>query len=165
MSPQVCAAEFEICVSMTDLVDWSDDSSNTPQENSKLQAIFTALGGAIDVAPLYLAYFEDEYRAGRGNVHVYTFDSAPNSVVALDLYNDPADQLDLITLFVKCDKAASRHIGALVFEYFNSADIQASATQQSVSTRLRDAIDPSRFPRQRSESAHVQLQTWHCIKS
>jgi hypothetical protein len=160
---QLCAAEFEICVSMADLVDWSDESCKAPKENPRLQAIFVALGGAIDVVPLYLEYFGDDYRAGSGDVHVYTFEAAPNSVAVFDLYNEPTDQLDLVTLYVRCDASASLQVARLVQEFFNSAEVQASASQTCVSIHLRDAIDASQFPRSRTKGAPAQLQKWHTV--
>ncbi len=163
MQPQVCAAEFEICVSMTDLVSWAEGTGDTPEENARLQAIFVAIGGRISVVPIYLDYFESEYRAGRGDVHVYTFEGSPNSVVALDLYNDPEDQLDLVTVHVRCDRSALQRVRGLVCDFFNSADVQACMSQQSVSVNLRNAIDASKFPRRRDGSAHLQLQVLHYV--
>jgi len=158
--PIVQATEYEICVSITDLVTWSEGSDDA-RENEHLQAIFSALGGTIRLVPLYQAYSDDEDRAGRGDVHVYSFNDTPSTVVVIDTYNDPTDQLDLIAIYIRCTRSASEEIARLISVFFNRASVQVHASQQSVSTRLRSAVDSSRFPLPMGQDGFVQRQIHH----
>ena len=161
MAPLIAATEFEICVSMGDLVTWPDESAETPAPNPRPQAIFEALGAKIDLLPLHHDYFHDYARTGRGNVHVYELNGDPVTVVAIDLYNEPTDQMDLIRLYIRCSQSASEQVAALVSNFFCNASTQVAASQQCISTKLRNVVDKGRFPLRIADSWFSQVQIHH----
>ena len=65
----------------------------------------------IALLPIISGYFEDRARVGRGDVYVFEMDDA--TVVALDTYSEPTDQLDLISLHIRCGKDRSAEIARL----------------------------------------------------
>lgn len=159
MSPIVPATEFEICVSMGDFVSWTVEDKPVP--NPDLQAVFDALGVKIEILSIHHDYFDDAYRAGRGDVHVYPVKGDPDTVVVLDLYSDPHDQLDLVSLLMRCKPSSVTEIARLVSVFFNGASAQVHTSQQSVSIRLRRSIDKTQYPRSISGSEFVQCQIHH----
>ena len=156
MNPQIQATEFELCVSMGDLVLWSEDSDDPVALHPDLQALFDALGADIDLLPIICGYFEDGARVGRGDVYVFEIDDA--TVVALDTYSEPTDQLDLISLYIRCGKDKSAEIARLALQLFNATPCQVYFAQKSISSELREAIDARNFPRSFPGSSFRQSQ-------
>lgn len=159
MTPIVLAAEFEICVSMADFVRWT--AEDAPVANADLQAVFDVLRVRIEILRIHREYFDDAHRSGRGDVHVYAAEDDPDTVVALDLYSDPHDQLDLVNLYMRCKPSSATEVAQLVSVFFNRASAQIHASQQSVSTRLRKAIDKTQYPRSVLGTEFAQRQIHH----
>jgi hypothetical protein len=157
MNTIIPATEFEICVSMVDLVTWSKDDLPLAQ-HPELKELFDALEANIDLQPIAIKYFESYDRAGRGDVYVFEFDDANSTVVALDTYSDSTDQLDLVSLYVRCTKEKSAEVSLCVQRLFNTASVQVQASQKSICTRLRGVIDPLNYPRMHPGSAFAQSQ-------
>lgn len=158
MNVVIPATEFEICVSMTDLMTWSEDDGLPVGQHPELKALFDALAANIDLLPIAIKYFENSNRAGHGDIYVFTFDNTDSTVVALDTHSEITDQLDLVSLYIKCTKAKSAEISQCVQRLFNTASVQIHASQKSVSKRLRKAIDPLSFPRMHPDSSFMQSQ-------
>ena len=59
MNVVVPATEFEICVSMTDLVVWSEDENSPVSQHPNLKALFDALAANIDLLPIAIQYFKN----------------------------------------------------------------------------------------------------------
>lgn len=140
---------------------WSSASDEPEANHPKLQAVFDALGACVDLVPLASAYFGDFARAGRGEVHVFDWTNSDGSAVAIDTYNDPTDQLDLIELFIRCSGTRIGEVAERVWSYFNAREIQIGASQQAVCERLRHALDGSQFPRRVGNSGFSQRQIRH----
>ena len=147
MNVVVPATEFEICVSMTDLVVWSEDENLPVSQHPNLKALFDALAANIDLLPIAIQYFKNNPRACRGDLYVFDFDDSPATVVALDTYSEITDQLDLVALYIRCTKAKSSEVSRCVQRLFNNASVQVQASQKSVCKRLRYVIDPLNYPR------------------
>ncbi|MDT9002256.1 hypothetical protein RQP53_23450 [Paucibacter sp. APW11] len=163
MEIQIPATEFELVVAMGDLVLWSDASDGPMGHHPQFQAVLDALGARIELTPLVKAYFEDTARAGRGDVHVFELGNDSSAVLAIDAYSEPEDQLDLISLYIRCKRAESGAISELVWKFFNSCSVQAHASQQSICKRLGDAIDPAKFPRSVGSRGFMQSQIRHRV--
>lgn len=146
---------------MSDLMTWSSVSDEPEANHPKLQAVFEALGACVDLVPLANAYFSDFARAGRGDVHVFDWANSDGSAVAIDTYNDPTDQLDLIELFIRCSGSRITEVAGRIWSYFNACEIQIGASQQAVCERLRNALDGSQFPRLVGNSGFSQRQIRH----
>lgn len=158
MIPIIPATEFEICVSMTDLVVWSEDHDLPVDQHPELQALFNALGANIDLLPIACQYFEDNCRAGRGALYVFDFDDKHTTAVVLDTYSEITDQLDLISLYIRCTQEKSAEISLFLQRLFNAASVQIQASQKSVCTRLHNALDIRNYPRFRPDSSFMQPQ-------
>ena len=161
MTPQIAAAEFHLVVAMSDLVDWPADDGEPKSNHARLQAVLDALGAPISVAPLVAAYFKDAARVGRGDVHVFEFDPDGIDILAIDTFNEPTDQLDLIELFVRCAGHKTAQVSECVWKYFNGCEVQVFASQQAVCSRLREALDSNRFPRAIGGGGSLQRQIRH----
>jgi len=158
MNVVIPATEFEVCVSMADLVTWSDDDALPVDQHPELKALFDALAADIDLLPIAIKYFENDNRAGHGDLYVFKLDDTDSTVVALDTYSEITDQLDLVSLYIRCPKAKSAEISQCVQRLFNAASVQIHASQTSVSRLLRKAIDPLNFPRMHPDSSFMQSQ-------
>ncbi len=161
MTPQIAAAEFRLVIAMSDLVDWPADDDEPKSNHARLQAVFDALGAPISIAPLVAAYFNDTARAGRGDVHVFEFDPVGIDILAIDTFNEPTDQLDLIELFVRCADHKTPQVSECVWKYFNGCTVQIYASQQSVCSNLRDILDSNQFPRPVGSGRFLQRQIRH----
>lgn len=102
--------------------------------------MFDALEANIDLLLLVIKYFENNMRAGQGDLYVFEFDEDNSTVVALDTYSDITDQLDLVSLYVRCTKEKRSEVSLCVQRLFNAASVQVQASQKSICTRLREVI-------------------------
>lgn len=139
----IYAKEFDICVSMSDLVTWEGDQK-TP--SADLQAVFTILEIPVDILELHELYFAHPY-SGYGDVHVYHAENNGGSIFAIDLYRELTDQQDLTGLFLRIEGPAFDQALAHLRSFFDSARRQVAFEQASYSRRLRERLDASRYPR------------------
>lgn len=143
--------EFDICVSMSDLVSWVGDEHSP---NADLEAALSAAGIELDIAKLYDHYFEDT-PIGAGDVHVYS-SAVSESLLVIDLYRDMTDQLDLITASLRIDKTQLNFSTPLLRLFFDAAECQVLFSQSTHSKRLHSLIDESRYPFLINESGYRQ---------
>lgn len=143
MSKIIYAKELDICVSMADFVTWRGDIK-TP--NTDLQAVFTILGIPADILELYELYFAHPYN-GTGDVHVYHAQNNGSSILAIDLYRELTDQQDLTLLSLRIESLAFDCVLAHLRSFFDNARAQVAFEHVCHSTRLRNMLDESRYPR------------------
>ncbi len=154
--PLIIANEFDICVSISDLVSWTEDE-HFP--NPDLEAVLNAAGIEIDVAKMYDDYFEDT-PVGAGDVHVYS--SVLNeSFLVIDLYRDLTEQLDVVTASLKIDKSLLNFALPSLRRFFDSAECQVTFAQSSHSRQLHSLIDESKYPLLVTESGYLQQIIFH----
>lgn len=156
MPPIVYANEFDICVSMSDLVSWTEDEQFP---NADLKAALSAAGIELDVAKLHDFYF-DSTPIGAGDVHVCS-SAANESTVAIDLYRELTDQLDLIVVCLKIDKALLNIALPLLRRFFDAAECQVLFSETNHSTRFRSLTDESRYPLLVGENGYRQQIIFH----
>lgn len=152
----VCANEFDICVSMSDLVSWTEDEHSP---NADLAAALRAAGIELDIAKLYDCYFEST-PMGAGDVHVYSC-AVNESLLVIDLYRDLTEQLDLITASLRIDKARLNLTLPPLRRFFDAAECQVLFSQSSHSQRLRSLLDESRYPLLVEENEYRQQIIFH----
>lgn len=152
----VYANEFDICVSMSDLVSWVGDEHSP---SADLEAALSAAGIDLDIAKLYDDYFEYT-PVGAGDVHVYS-SSVNESFMVIDLYRDLTDQLDLITVSLKIDKPLTHLVLPLLRRFFDAAECQVLFSQSTHSQRLRSLTDESRYPLPMGENGYRQQIIFH----
>ncbi|WP_231670875.1 hypothetical protein [Pseudomonas quasicaspiana] len=98
--PSSCYAdEFDICVSISDLVSWVKDEYSP---NADLAGALSLAGIDLDLAKLYECYME-RTPVGTGDVHVYS-SLLNKSFLVIDLYRDLTDQLDLVSASLRLDR-------------------------------------------------------------
>lgn len=156
MPPIVHANEFDICVSMSDLVSWREDE-HFP--NADLEAALSAAGIELDIAKLYDFYF-DCTPMGAGDVHVYS-SAANGSAMAIDLYRELTEQLDLIVVCLKIDKVLLNVALPFLRRFFDAAECQVLFSQTSHSARLRSLTDESRYPLLVGKNGYRQQMIFH----
>ncbi|WP_416363955.1 hypothetical protein [Pseudomonas sp. NFX183] len=152
----VYANEFDICVSMSDLVSWVGDEHSP---NAHLEAALSAAGIELDIAKLYNHDFEDT-PIGAGDVHVYS-SAVSESLMVIDLYRDLTYQLDLITVSLKIDKPLTHLVLPLLRRFFDAAECQVLFSQSTHSQRLRSLTDESRYPLPMGENGYRQQIIFH----
>lgn len=152
----VYANEFDICVSMSDLVSWVGDEHSP---NADLEAALSAAGIELDIAKLYNHYFEDT-PIGAGDVHVYS-SAVSESLMVIELYRDLTDQLDLITVSLKIEKPFTHLVLPLLRRFFDAAECQVLFSQSAHSQRLRSLTDESRYPLPMGENGYRQQIVFH----
>ncbi|WP_426108526.1 hypothetical protein [Pseudomonas sp. TWR1-1-4] len=152
----VYANEFDICVSMPDLVSWGGDEHSP---NADLEAALSSAGIELDIAELYNHYFEDT-PIGAGDVHVYS-SAVSESLMVIDLYRDLTDQLDLVTVSLKIDKPLTHLVLPLLRRFFDAAECQVLFSQSTHSQRLRSLTDESRYPLPMGENGYRQQIIFH----
>ncbi|NVZ50737.1 hypothetical protein HX792_10355 [Pseudomonas sp. B6002] len=149
----IYAKEFDICVSMSDLVTWEGDQA-TPRAD--LQALFNILEIPVNIIELYELYFAHLY-SGYGDVHVYHARNNGGSIFAINLYRELTDQQDLTGLYLRIESPAFDQALTHLRSFFDSARCQVAFEQVSHSTRLREKLDENRYPR-RVEEDHDYMQ-------
>ena len=154
------ATEFRMIISAVDLVDWGDDSING--QRTELSTIFKIFNANIDVTKLVDDYFEDCERAGKGDVHVFQKQNNHDFIFAIDFYNEPSDQLDLVEVFFRFPEDSILHISEILSTFFNRSSAQILYSQATFCMRLNEALNPNNFPR--NVKNYVQQQVIHFIK-
>ncbi|WP_081009929.1 hypothetical protein [Pseudomonas asplenii] len=149
----ISAKEFDICVSMSDLVTWEGDDK---YPNADLQAVFATLEIPVNIMELHDSYFAHPYN-GYGDVHVYHAQDNGGSIVAINLYRELTDQIDLTLLSLRIESPEFDSVLAHLRSFFDSAGCQVAFEQVSHSARLRNMLDESRYPRQVEED-HDYMQ-------
>lgn len=145
------ANEFDICVSISDLVSWVKDEHSP---NADLAAALSLAGIDLDLAKLYDCYIE-RTPIGTGDVHVYS--SALNKgLLVIDLYRDLTDQLDLISASLRVDRDLVESLLPRLRRFFDAADCQVLFSQSNHSRQLRLLLDESRYPLLVDESGYRQ---------
>lgn len=156
MTPIICANEFDICVSMPDFVTWAQDG---PVPNADLAAALNTLGIALDIGKLYTSYFDDT-PVGAGDVHIYPGTESA-SLLVIDLYRDPTDQLDIVSISLKIEPRLLLLALPHLRGFFDAAECQVAFRQSSHSQQLRALIDETRYPAPADENGYRQQLIAH----
>ncbi|MCQ2999758.1 hypothetical protein NLO98_08310 [Pseudomonas syringae] len=151
MPSSIYANEFDICVSISDLVSWVDDE-HTP--NTDLAAALSLAGIDLDLAKLYDCYIEGT-PIGTGDVHVYSSE-LNKSLLVMDLYRGLTDQLDLVSASLRLDTDLVESLLPRLRRFFDAADCQVLFRQSNHSQQLRSLLDQSRYPSLVDESGYRQ---------
>lgn len=151
MPPIVYANEFDICVSISDLVSWMEDEHAA---NADLASALSIAGLDLDLTKLYDCYVEGT-PIGAGDVYVYS-SAVSKSLLAINLYRGLTDQLDLITASLRVDPNLIELLLPQLRRFFDAAECQVLFNQSSHSMQLRSMLDKSRYPLLVDESEYRQ---------
>ncbi|ALI04412.1 hypothetical protein C1Y08_20735 [Pseudomonas sp. FW306-02-F02-AA] len=143
MTKIICAKEFDICVSMSDVVTWQD-GEKTPDID--LQAVFNILGIPANILDLHNLYFAHSYN-GTGDVHVYHAENNGGSILAVNMYRDLTDQLDLTLICLRVESPDFELALSHLRSFFDKTKCQVAFEQFGHSLRLHAMLDESRYPR------------------
>lgn len=136
---------FFAVVSMTDFLDW-DESENCCGANQYLKKVVESLNVQLDLVRLHDFYF-DNILVGRGDVHLYKESPDAESFIAVDLFKEPTDQLDLVSISVRCNTSRLKDIRLNMRSFFDSASCKVLLEETNISPRIIEKIDPENYPR------------------
>ena len=77
---------------------------------------------------------------------MHVFKGIDEAVVAINLFRDPIDQLDLVCMYLRAQDQHADETSTLLNRFFGEAKVQVHFSRNAVSTRLREATDEARFP-------------------
>lgn len=148
----VVACEWSVCVSATDLVSWPQGGQ--PVANDALASALAAMGVDADPCELYRLFFEAP--VGRGDVLLFSSAQHPQSAFVIDLYRGLTDQLDLVCFGARCSEHMAGAVRQHLRRFFDAASCQVGYEEASISVRLREWMDRSRYPYTVAESGYSQ---------
>lgn len=157
MTPAISARDFNLAVSMNDLVTWFGDGDRDFVENESLRSAVSALHISVDLRALYVTYFENT-PIGTGDVYVYRPEKGRKNVFAMDMYRDLTDQMDIVSFAISCEEHCLPTVRHALRNFFDQASCQVHYEEASYSSRLRSMIDQKCYPRVIKESGYQQ----HC---
>jgi len=136
----VTATEFDVCVSISDFVVYTDPNSGIFVPQPSLLTVFDELGLVVSPQDLYERYFANE-KLGAGSVEIYRSAKHAGAVAAFDLYRDKFEQLDLVAFSVACGTEALPAVASNLRAFFDCASCQIALQQVNHSERLRKLLD------------------------
>lgn len=132
-----------------------DDSDGRVQPNARFATLLSCIGIAVDPVAIFDQYVDDVLIGG-GDVLLFQSPDNPLNRIIFDLYRDPEDQLDLITIGIFCLSAIQEPVVRALTDFFLNCRKQIYLSLGSASSQLRDLADPSKYPRIRMESGYRQ---------
>lgn len=155
MESLVRVKQFRLVISMPDLCHWADDDAE-PVLLSEWRKIIGLL--RLDesrIAALYDLYF-DRTPTGHGDVYAFLSSHQPESLLAFDLYKDPTDQLDIVTVGVCAPSDAAAQVKPLLRSAFDQASCQILYEEGNILQRVQQMIDPRGYPKSFGNGAFRQ---------
>jgi hypothetical protein len=144
--------DFLMIVSASDLVQWP--SKGAPESaNPRFADVAKALGVKVDAVALCRMYFE-QLQPTEGDVYLHV-NSATGALLAVDLYKDPTDQLDLITVCCRM-RSASVAVRHSFRAFFDSVEHQLMYEEGRWIKAVDERIDQAAYPRSVSGSSYSQ---------
>jgi len=140
---------------MGDCVTWFGENETDYAAHEALQQVAGALGVTLDLPALHDLYF-DRTPLGEGAVHVYQPVPGHRNLIAIDMYRDPADQLDIVTVAIRCTEECREIVKNQLRTFFDSAECQVGYEEVSYSPRLERMIDPENYPKSFLAPAYEQ---------
>ncbi|WP_115526664.1 MULTISPECIES: hypothetical protein [Xanthomonas] len=152
METRLSAYDFYIVVSMVDLVTWVGSGERDFSVNSQLKKAIQELGIKVDLAGLYIEYF-DRIKIGTGDVYSYQKEES-HTVFAIDLYKELTDQLDIVQMAILCDSGIAAKVRGKLREFFDNASCKFIYEEAHFSSRARDLVDFEKYPRLMADSGY-----------
>ncbi|MDU4253103.1 hypothetical protein [Pseudomonas sp.] len=157
MDSLVRVKQFRLVISMPDLYQWADDDAEPVLLGEWREIIGLLRLNESRIAALYDLYF-DQTPVGQGNVYVFLGNDQPESLLAFDLYREPTDQLDIVTVGVCVPADAVAQIKPLLRSAFDQASCQILYEEGNILQGVQQLIDPSGYPKSIGNGAlHQQL--------
>lgn len=140
--------EFDIAISITDLFFFPDENCDDVQIRSEFLNLLNFLDLKIDIVSFYNFYF-DNVKADEGDIYIY--DNKKN-ILVIDLYKDPFDQIDCISLLVRYGGKLNKEFNKMISDFFNNSEYKIAYTANFGSPRLNrilnepvNEIEPSKL--------------------
>jgi hypothetical protein len=142
---------FCIAVSVSDLFVWSDAGEVVSAKES-LTDLMQALDVKCDAVDLLHKY--DGVPSGQGDMYVYD-GGAKDTELAFNLYKEPSDQLDLISVYCRTQtfNSAAR---AAFRSLFDAAQYQVHYEEANRLDRVVQFLNRSAYPRPIGDAGYMQ---------
>ncbi|WP_313442248.1 hypothetical protein [Stenotrophomonas sp.] len=149
--------DFRLVVSMGDLVHYFGEGDDDVVGHPSLQAACSAAGLRVDLAALYLEYF-DHIRVGEGDMCVFRRAPADSTMFAIDLYRERTDQLDIVALAFTCATASMPALRFHLRRFFDTAQYPIAFEEGPHLPRARQMADATLYPREYVDNGHPYPQ-------
>lgn len=150
---------FYAVVSMHELISW-DETQSCARPNAFLARILSIFHLKLDLLSLHDYYFES-VRVGQGDVFVYRNKATSPDLVAFDLYKEPSDQLDLISMAVVCRPELANEARDNIRSFYDAADCKLCLEESNISGKVIEMIAESNYPKEFPNSNYRQKLRTH----
>lgn len=130
---------------MSDLVRWHGDSDDDFEVNREIQFVVDCLGLDADIKHLYKKYFY-ETDVGQGDVYAFLNRLEPENLFAIDMYREPTDQLDIISIFASTSPNLALTIKSKLRKLFDSASCQVAYEESNTLPKLQQLLEYDKYP-------------------
>lgn len=155
MSATLISRQFRLALPLSDFYCWPADDADPVLLREWREVIGLLYLDETRIADLYDLYF-DQTPVGQGDVYVFLGNDQPESLLAFDLYRDPTDQLDIVTVGVCVPADAVTQIKSLLRSAFDQASCQIIYEEGNFLQRVQQMIDPSGYPKNIGNGAFLQ---------
>lgn len=147
------ACEFSICCSVVDLI---VEVNEQLRPDLELAGLLSDAGIELDLVAL-CNYYLDELRLGGGDVLVFRSSAHAGELIAIDLFREPQDQLDLIYIGYVCDPSRRSVVSSGLLRFFQGCRTQVSYQMSVHQEFVRKMLDASCYPRLREMGYRQRL--------
>ncbi|WP_431263012.1 hypothetical protein ACQ859_23510 [Roseateles chitinivorans] len=102
-------------------------------------------------------YYLDELRLGGGDVLVFRSSAHAGELIAIDLFREPQDQLDLIYIAYVCDPSRRSVVSSGLLRFFQGCRTQVSYQMSVHHEFVRKMLDVRSYPRLREKGYRQKL--------
>lgn len=145
---------FYVVVSANDLIEWDEDAQ-CAHPNRYLANILAAFHLQLDLLTVHDHYF-DGIRVGQGDVFLYRETSSSQNLLALDLYKEPSDQLDLISMAIVSSTELAETVRDNVRAFYDGAQCKVCLEESNISGKVIEMIAESNYPKTFEHSNYRQ---------
>ena len=151
MSIAMTYREFKLGVPIWDISD--DDDGDTPAIRS-LFSLLSVTPPERSLASLYHSFYDysaaryngDPWgRIGRGDVLIFISDPDENSFIAIDMFDEATDQMNMVEIDISAPEALADEVAAILKSIRLSAEVASALLDGNLG--IREALSVEGFPR------------------
>lgn len=134
---------------------WHGECDDDFEANREIQSAIELLGLDADIKHLYKKYFY-ETEAGQGDIYTFLNKNEPKNLLAIDMYRDFTDQLDIISIFASASPKLASSIKAKLRNLFDSASCQVAYEEANSHPKIQQLLNNNEYPLTIEESGYRQ---------